>query len=327
MAYGIAALNANHIEAAAGLAMAAYREERAATPILPDENYFDQFGNMLARMLDDRLGVVALDGHAVVGFITCLTPWANHFGTSLGTFCPVQAHGAIAEDRQYLSALLYQHAAAKWVAQGIYSHAIAVYGHDAATRHAFFWNGFGMRTVEAIRSTEPMAQTGSGDAVFSEIPATQLHQVVSFKNLLEAALQASPIFIPCFADYDAASLEAEAERRHSRYFVARWRDVPIGFLEIASQGVNFVGRSSGMINIRGAYIVPAYRGTGVFGQMLAWLMARLREEGYTRCGVDYEAFNPRARGGWRKYFTDYAHGLARRIDERISRRPADIPAG
>jgi GNAT superfamily N-acetyltransferase len=327
MSYGIAELNANHIEAAAGLAMAAYREERAGTPILPDENYFDQFGNMLARMIDDRLGIVALDGHAVVGFITCLTPWANHFGTSLGTFCPVQAHGAIAEDRQYLSSLLYQHAAAKWVAQGIYSHSIAVYGHDAATRNALFWNGFGMRTVEAIRSTEPMALPGSRDAVFSEIPAPRLHQVVSFKNLLETALQASPIFIPRFSDYDAASLRAEAERRHSRYFVAFLGEVSIGFLEIASRGVNFVGQGSGMINIRGAYIAPAYRGTGVFGQMLAWLMDRLREEGYTRCGVDYEAFNPQARGGWRKYFTDYVYGLARRIDERISRRPAGIPTG
>ena len=46
----------------------------------------------------------------------------------------------------------------------------------------------------------------------------------------------------------------------------------------------------------------------------------LKEEGYTRLGVDFESINPTARGFWLKYFSAYTHGVVRRIDERILRR-------
>ena len=71
-----------------------------------------------------------------------------------------------------------------------------------------------------------------------------------------------------------------------------------------------------MMNICGAYCMPEYRGTGIFNNLLAYLVTTLKSEGYTRLGVDFESFNPTARGFWLKHFTEYTNSVVRRIDEK-----------
>lgn len=46
---------------------------------------------------------------------------------------------------------------------------------------------------------------------------------------------------------------------------------------------------------------------------------RFIAEDYTMLGVDFESFNPTARGFWLQYFAPYTHSVVRRIDERITR--------
>lgn len=48
-----------------------------------------------------------------------------------------------------------------------------------------------------------------------------------------------------------------------------------------------------------------------------YFVAELKEEGYTRLGVNFESFNPTGRGFWLKYFTAYTNSVVRRSDERI----------
>ena len=82
--------------------------------------------------------------------------------------------------------------------------------------------------------------------------------------------------------------------------------------------------SNGYRHIRGAYCLPEHRGKGLYQNLLNYTISKLKSEGYTRLGVNFESFNPTARGFWLKYFAPYTSSVVRRIDERIIQRILQI---
>jgi GNAT superfamily N-acetyltransferase len=310
-------LNANHVEQAAGLALSEYYEERGAVPVLPDGDYLGRLCDMVSKLADNNLGIAAVEGGETVGFLTCLEPWTQHFGTTMGIFSPIHAHAAKKEGRGRIYPLLYQAAAEKWVKQGILSHAIALYAHDAEAVGSFFRNGFGLRCVDAIRPVRPIACGEFPGCTFCELPKEEIMRIVPLKNGLLAHLRDTPMFIPLFFSFDLEKVTGENEKRDSRYFVVRKGDITIAFIEVTAEGENFASDDPSMANICGAYMLPEYRGSGIFTKLFAYLLDILADEGYSRCGVDFESFNPTASGFWLKHFTAYTYSVARRIDERI----------
>lgn len=310
-------MNSNHIEEAARLAIAEYYEECAAVPILPDEEYFELICGLLSKMIDHNLGVAAIEDGKLTGFLTCYKPWNNHFGTILGTFSPVHAHGTVRENRRRIYSELYQAASEKWIKQGVLSHAIALYTHNKEAIDSFYWNGFGLRCVDAIRGIEPIECCEFPDIYFQELPKDELEQIVPLKNLLIKHLQSTPMYMPLFFQKDIAKLKEENEDRNSRYFVAKDRGEAVAFIEIMGSGENFACEAQGMTNICGAFMQPKYRGSGLYTALLAFLIKTITAEGFTRCGVDFESLNPTASGFWTKHFTPYTFSVTRRIDERI----------
>ncbi len=100
-----------------------------------------------------------------------------------------------------------------------------------------------------------------------------------------------------------------------RVFTA-WRgEELIAYLEVTGEGENFVTNDPQMQNICGAYCMPQYRGQGVIQGLLGYAMKVLKDEGYTKLGVDFESLNPTAWGFWTKYFKAYTYSLTRRIVE------------
>lgn len=314
------ALNGNHVESAAKLALSEYYEERGIVPALPDGDYFERLCNLISEMTEHKLGVAAIENGETVGFLTCYKPWDNHFGRTMGTFSPIHAHGAVKSDRRRIYSLLYQKAAEKWVGQSILSHAISLYAHDTDAVESYFWNGFGLRCIDAIREVKPIECSDFSRLTFRELPKTEAARIAPMKNQLIGHLRSTPAFIPLRPDFDAAKLTAENERRNSRYFVAEEGGEILAFLEIMADGENFACDDPGMMNICGAYMLPEYRSSGVFTKLVSILMDVLASEGYSRCGVDFESFNPTATGFWMKHFTAYTHSVVRRIDERIRDR-------
>ena len=326
-------MNHGHIENAARIALAEYYEERRAVPILPEGEYLSVFCNMISEMVDHKLGIAAIEGGKLAGFMTCYSPMENHFGTTLGIFSPIHAHGTVKENRRRIYSLIYQAAADKWVKQGILSHAIALYTHDKDAVDSFFWNGFGLRCIDSIREVGPIIRqavpiinekVSNTPAEYSDIEFCELHseevlQVLPLKNLLIKHLWDTPMFIPLFFQLDKEGFGEETEERNSRFFAIKASGKVIAFIEITASGENFACEDAGMMNICGAYMLPQYRESGMFSKLLSFLMDTLSTEGYIRCGVDFESFNPTASGFWLKYFTPYTYSVVRRIDERITR--------
>lgn len=84
---------------------------------------------------------------------------------------------------------------------------------------------------------------------------------------------------------------------------------------VSKEGESFVSGVSDMLNICGAYCLSEYRGRNIARGLLGFVAETLKNEGVSLLGVDYESFNPAARGFWPKYFTPYTNGVVRRIDE------------
>jgi len=220
---------------------------------------------------------------------------------------------------------LYQAAAELWVQEGILSHFIALYAHDAEAVQSFFWNGFGLRCVDAIRPVERlMYERKHRYYEFFELPNAEASRLLPLKNLLITHLAQSPMFLPN-SQFTESEMEETAKHKNSRFFCTRRNGDTGGitaYIEIIEPGENFACDDPLMMNICGGCMFPQYRQSGLYTELLAFLLETLKSEGYTRLGVDFESFNPAARGFWLKYFTPYTYSMARRVDERICSNPA-----
>ena len=296
-----------HIQQAKRLIRENYQEERQAVPVLPTVGELPG----LDELAENGLGCAAFEKGEMVGFLACLNPWENAFTTTArGTFSPIFAHGAVRSGRAQIYQRLYQAAAQKWADAGISSHSIGLYAHDHEAVGAFFQYGFGLRCVDAIRSMTPVKAPMCEGFSFFEVPDLSRNRVEPLHRMLRAHFEKSP----CFMKHTGPD---HWLKEKTRLFAAADTSDIVAYIETADTAENFVTEVPQIQNICGAFCLPAYRGKGLYPNLLNFLIASLAIEGYTRLGVDYESFNPTAAGFWGKYFTPYTSGVVRRIDENV----------
>lgn len=306
--------NKSHLESAQKIALENYNHEKAATPGLPDIDVLPD----LCYFAENALGVTLFDGDKMLGFLCCHSPWENAFdSTAKGTFTPVHAHGALAEQaeqRERIYKRLYQAAAEKWVRSGITYHAISLYAHDAQGINAFFTYGFGLRCVDAVRQLENFAHAPCQDVTFQETGKCEVVKIREMRKRLVIHLGESPCFMRSSRENSESWLQ-RAETRNSRVFTANRGEQPVAFIEVTDDGETFASEQNSMKNICGAFCLPNYRGMGIMQGLLNYVIFLFKAEGYKSLGVDFESFNPTANGFWLKHFTAYTNTVVRRIDE------------
>jgi len=306
---------AAHVEQAAQIAKRNYEEERCFVPALPPIDTLPALDGFAA----DNLGVAAVDNGNLLGFFCWQKPRDNHFGLCKGTWSPVHAHGAVKNSMESeIYDRLYQTAAEKLVAQGVFSHSVTLYEHDSSAREIFFQNGFGGRCVDAIRETLPMNTPVCGGATFCEATVDDAESLAELNNHLIDHLHRAPIFLPYFHVFNKGDIEYGINDGYYQYCVAFTTNRPVAYIRLQKSGENFVADDSTVMNISGAFALPAFRGSGIAAGLLSFVCGLLRERGYTRCGVDFESFNYTARKFWLKHFSPYTISVVRRVDERIA---------
>jgi len=305
-----------HVGEAMMLALSNYHEERMCVEELPEILEVPD----LEEFVSNNLGVAALEGERLVGFLCCYSPWENAFGSAArGTFSPIHAHGAVQENREKIYAMMYRAAAEKWVAMGITSHAIGLYAHDEKALKAFFTYGFGARCADAVRGMEAVNCSAVAGLGYRELLKEELYQIRTMRKELSKHLGDSPCFMYS-TEQEFEEWLARAEGRDTKVYVAEAEGRPIAFIEVAEDGENFITEVSDMKNICGAFCLPEYRGSGVFANLLSYVVGELCRQNIRILGVDYETFNPTANGAWNKYFTSYTCSVVRRIDECVLRQ-------
>lgn len=305
-----------HVKDAMTLAMTNYKEERSCVADLPEMLEVPN----LEEFISNGLGVAALEEGKLIGFLCCYSPWENAFGSAAkGTFSPIHAHGAVSENREKIYRMMYQAAAEKWVAQGITSHAIALYAHDERALRAFFTYGFGARCADAVRSMEKVSCSAVEGLKCRELPKEEVYQIRTMRKELSEHLGSSPCFMYS-TEQEFEYWLTRAENRDTKVYVAEADSRPVAYIEVAGDGENFVTETSEMKNICGAFCLPKFRGNGVFVNLLNYVVEELKKQEVRLLGVDYETFNPTANGAWNKYFTSYTCSVVRRIDECALRK-------
>ena len=303
-----------HIEQAMQLAKDNYYAERAFVPELPAVD--TTLG--LTHFAENRLGVAAVDGDKVLGFLCCYEPFENAFSIQglRGVFSPMGANGTVADRKAEIYAQLYQAASEKWVQAGVVSHAINLYAHDKEAQEQFFRYGFGMRTVDAIRSMDEITAPSIEGYSITEITQDNALDALLLENELHRSYINSPFFMyrsdvsePDFMEYFAT--------KEPTCFVAKHGKQNIAFIIAEHDGETFIQDTPGYYHITGLYCLPEHRGKGISQCLMNKLIQKMKMHGYTRLGVDYESFNPSGSGFWQKYFNEYAYGVVRRVDESV----------
>lgn len=303
------------MEEAAAIAHANYYEERQFVKELPQVCDIPD----LNGYAENGLGVGAFEDGKMVGFLCGCDPFDNAFRATdvRGIFSPMGANAAVPENGPKIYAAMYQAAGAKWVKAGAVSHGICLYAHKARLQRQFFLYGFGLRCLDAIRPMEWVDCGPCENYDYVELSKAEFHLVYPLHLALYRHYCESPFFMNRKPETKEEFMFSSMHDG-GRYFVAKRDGELCAFLKISACGETFVAAGNAYRHIRGAYCLPEHRGKGVYQNLLNFTISTLKREGCTRLGVNFESFNPTARGFWLKYFTPYTNSVVRRIDERIT---------
>jgi len=311
-------LEAEHLPGALKLVREGYEEEKKMVPFLPAYKELEEsLQKKLKALADGGKGFVALRDGEVTGFLAGY-PMDQLFGSCRGVYVPLFGQGAQKENRQEIYRELYTCAAEKWVEEGKYSHALTFFAQDRETIDTWFWLGFGLRCVDAIRKTEPLEATASGLEVkkgnFADLP-----MLASLDQKHSRYYRNSPVFMLKSCENPLQDLKEWLKRENHHLWYALQEGTPVGYLQVEPTGETFISHHPWVMNITGAFVADKTRGRGVGLALLAQAQNWLKEEGYPLCGVDFESINIAGSKFWNRYFTPYTFSLVRRIDERVGR--------
>ena len=294
-----------NIPAAEALFGQNFSQLRRAIPEIPSAMQDPaQVKTHLEGLLASSPSLIALEGGRLVGYLGWFIV-DNFRGTDRkAAYCPEWGHAAVPGMQPQVYGALYRESAAQWASEGCRVHAITLLASEQATEKVWFWNGFGLTVVDAIRRTEPL--TIVAPKHFSIRKATR--EDAEALSALDAEhwrhYAAAPIFMVPQAPDDAASFSSFIEKPPNSVWLATNEGNPAGFMrfESESDGAATVVQSKDTIAITGAYIRPEYRGRQLASAILDAALQYYAGLGFEHCSVDFESFNPEAAGFWMKYF-------------------------
>ena len=293
----IIAFHPDYALEAAALFVQGYQAQRQVTPVLPDlmaDSH--RVAAMLARLCGSAAGVAAVDGGRLVGYMGWYL--ADNFrGTDRkGAYVPEWGHAAVDDDKPQIYRRMYRAAAERWAVAGCQVHAITLLAHDSTAEKVWYWNGFGLTVVDAIRPMRPLENLNQTALRICKATPEDVPALTELDAEHWAHYSRPPIFMPAHTGRDAAANLAFLARHKNSVWLAWAGDVLAGFLRF--EGYDFDGvavvESEQTIGITGAYVRPAYRGQRA---AVALLDAGLRDYdawGFTCCAVNFESFNPEA---------------------------------
>lgn len=302
----------------AGIFIHNFKQLRSSVPTVPNlMEEPDRVIDRLSRLFDRCPGVVALAGGTVLGYMGWLI--ADHFrGTERkGAYCPEWGHGAIQETRPQVYRAMYRAASQVWAESGFQVHALTLLAHDRPAEKVWFWNGFGLTVVDAIRSTCPLGGNSSSDIYIRKATQDDIETLAQMEIEHGEHFRQPPVLMEAYKPVDAAGLSRFLDEPGNSIWLAMDGKNVMGYLRFETNNDDCVAvvRAPDNISNTGAYIRPAYRGRGAAAATLDAALRDYASQGFRRCSVDFESFNPEAAGFWIRYFEPVAYSVLR-VPER-----------
>jgi GNAT superfamily N-acetyltransferase len=299
---------------AAALFCAKFKRLRQAIACIPDRLQEPQAViDRLAHLVDNFPAFMALDSGRLVGV---LAAWLVDDFRSTGrkaAYSPEWGHAASPGHEHLIYRALYRHAADRWAESGCQVHAITLLADDHLAQKVWFWNGFGLLVVDAVRPTSPLDISSSSPfslfkATIEDIPILCALDDEHWRHYTH-----SPIFMAPRPGWSAEQAGAFLAYPQNCVWLAMDGRFPAGFIRFAARerdSVDILAAAS-VVKISGAYVRPAYRGRGIATQMLNLALQDYARQGFTCCAVDFESANPEAAAFWPRYFEMVCYSLMR----------------
>lgn len=310
----ITSFQPNYLPEMAALFVASLHRLRQSVPILPDT--LEAPEQVMPRLRDwfRAPGIVALDAGKVVGYLNWFIVDQFRGTERRGAYVPEWGHAA-SDPLVYRA--MYRSAAALWREAGCQVHALSLLAHDDAAVNVWFWNNFGLTVVDAIRPIQPLDVAPSPGIEIRKAGASDIDALCALEIEHAHHYAEPPIQMAAYEPHTAAELEAFMREPHNSLWLALDGDNYAGYMrfEPNGDGACAIVDAPDKIANTGAFVRPAYRGRKLAPALLDAALRDYAAQGFTRCSVDFESFNPEAANFWLRYFSPVCYALTR-IPER-----------
>ncbi|MEW6403146.1 MAG: GNAT family N-acetyltransferase [Chloroflexota bacterium] len=302
------------IPEAAKLFIESYQKQRQTIPILP--NLMEdtrRVEGMLAGLANSCLGAAVLENGQLVGYMGWFLVKKFRDTDRKGAYVPEWGHACVEKDRANIYRAMYRAAADQWAKLGCQVHALTLLAHDHTTKNIWFWNGFGLTVVDAIRPMRPLDVSCSTDLLIRKATPHDANALAELDEEHCHHYAQSPVFMTPRTAKDAAGNIEFLSRPRNSAWLAFDGDVPVGFIRY--EGYDFdsaaILESEEGVTITGAYVRPAYRGRKAAAALLDAALRDYQSRGLKYCAVNFESFNPEAAAFWMKYFEPACYSVVR----------------
>jgi GNAT superfamily N-acetyltransferase len=327
--FDIIPFESGHLDASVGLFVSGYEAQRALVPSLP-QRYAERAEvlPLLRSLVLSYPGVVALDRGAVVGYLAGMF-LSNFKGEGRGVYCPEWGHAAVGPRRDEVYTAMYTSLCTAWLREGCVNQALTIFAGDHEVLDAWFWFGFGMVVVDAIRGMEPAEgpeEPQGGVVVRLAVPG-DAEILLPLARELTRYHRDGPIFLHRTEPRDSAEILRLLSDPQIRLWIAQDPGgQAVGLIQgqLGAEDACQVARDPKTASITGAYVKAHVRRNGVGLALLRAAMAWAAETECTRVSVDFESANPPGRTFWLKHFQPICYSVLRHVDDRVIPRRRTI---
>jgi GNAT superfamily N-acetyltransferase len=310
-----------HLPAAAALFAENFHSQRIAVPALPETMEDPAVCiDLLSRLTGSETGapraLAALKDDRLVGYLGWFIFDRFRGADDRAAYCPVWAHATVPANRRKIYTRLYKAAAQHWTAAGCPRHTLTLLAADDVARETWFWNGFGLLVVDAVRWLTPLNIQPPTDIRIRKASVDDAPVLAELESIHWKHYSQPPVLMAPNEPDDAQALRALLAQPQNSVWLAEDAGRPVAFLrfEASSEGAAEIVRSETTTAITGAFVRPEHRGRRIMPALLSAGLDEARAHGLTRCAVDFESFNPEAAAFWPRYFDPVCFSLSRRVE-------------
>jgi GNAT superfamily N-acetyltransferase len=252
----------------------------------------------------------------MVGF---LTGWhLQSFRGQRSAYSPEYANAAELEDSPRICKEMYSQLAAIWVAEKYVAHYISLFPNDVDALRAWYWMGFGMIAVDALRGLDPL-QGYDLEVSIRRAEPQDLERVIELHDGLSRYMKGTPIFLPTERE-DRSYYEEWLCNPDKVVWLAYRNEEPVAFMRLgpASENVCIIIYEEKTTSIYAAFTKEKVRGEGIATALLDQALNAARASGYERCAVSFEPMNVLGSRFWLEHFRPVCYSVLRHIDHRLA---------
>jgi GNAT superfamily N-acetyltransferase len=285
---------------------------------LPERyEHSESVSSLLQELANHTTGVAAIEGSRLVGFLMARV--IPSFRGKRTAYCPEWAHAADPDNSCEIYQEMYAAVSADWILDKCCAHLITLFSDDKAAIDAWFWEGFGLLAVDAIRDLS----RAEGEATDTDITRAEPANVEALLRLDEALrhhLWSAPTFLGDTSNPDTRrSWENQIRNEEICIQLACQVGKRIAYMKVgpANPSACHIIRDDKTASVTGAFTDPDVRGRGVGTALLNSGVNWARLVGYERCAVDFEPMNVVGSRFWLRHFRPICLSVMRIVDEKV----------